>query len=59
MPGEVVDLVLNSDQYWPTNGRCAWRSATAASNCGCVSSYGSVMPSSGWCALRYIAASAM
>ena len=57
---EVVDLVARTaDQYLPTHGRCCLSSSTAASNCGWVSSYGSVMPSSGWCALRYSAASAM
>ncbi len=38
---------------------CVFSSSTAASNCSCVSSYGSVIPRSGLCAIRYIAASAM
>src|SRR3954468_20894069 len=48
-----------SDQYLPTQGRCCLSRSTAASNWGCISSYGSVIPRSGLCALRYNAASAM
>ena len=65
VPTTVVPLVklsissAKADQYLPTHGRCCFRSSTAASNCGWVSSYGSVMPSSGLCVLRYSAASAM
>src|ERR1051325_11015651 len=46
-------------QYLLIIGFCCFSSVIAASNCGCVSSYGSVMFRSGWCAFRYIAASAM
>src|SRR5712691_3398024 len=48
-----------SAQYFLTSGRCWASSATAAWNCGWVSSYGSAMPSSGLVALRYSAASAI
>src|SRR6478735_1915318 len=36
-----------SAQYFFTSGRCCLRRATAASSCGFVSSYGSVIPSDG------------
>ena len=38
---------------------CVFSNSTAASNCSRESSYGSVIPRSGLCAIRYIAASAM
>ncbi len=37
-----------SAQYFLTSGFCCLSSSTAASNCSCVSSYGSSMPSSGF-----------
>src|SRR6266571_6804287 len=47
------------DQYLSTNGFCCCSNATAAFSSVIVSSYGSLMPSDGWCAFRYMAASAM
>ena len=46
-------------QYFSISGFWSASSFTAAWNCGWVSSYGSVMPSDGWCVLRYSAASAI
>src|ERR671932_2806626 len=36
-----------SAQYFLTSGFCFFSRSTAASNCSCVSSYGSVIPSDG------------
>ena len=58
----LVKLVISSvyrDQYLATQGCCALSRATAASNWGWVSSYGSVIPRDGFAVLRYSAASAM
>jgi hypothetical protein len=46
-------------QYFLTSGRCSLSSATVASNCGFVSSYGSLIPSDGFERIRYSAASAI
>src|ERR1044072_6834317 len=43
-------------QYLLTRPFCCFSRLMAASSWSDVSSYGSVMPRSGWCALRYIAA---
>ena len=48
-----------SPQYFLINGRCCFSRATAAWNCGWVSSYGSVMPRLGFVFDRYSAASAI
>ena len=48
-----------SAQYFFTSGCCWVSSATAAWNCGWVSSYGSVMPRLGLVFSRYSAASAI
>src|ERR1051326_3038052 len=46
-------------QYFLTSGRCCFSSAIVASNCGFVSSYGSLIPSDGFVFERYKAASAI
>ena len=46
-------------QYFLTSGRCDFSSATAASSCALVSSYGSLIPSDGFVFERYSAASAI
>ena len=48
-----------SPQYFLMSGRCCFSSAIVASNCGCVSSYGSVIPRAGFVFDRYSAASAI
>src|SRR5579871_3229214 len=46
-------------QYFLISGCSDFSSETAALNCGCVSSYGSVIPSDGFDLERYSAASAI
>ena len=48
-----------SDQYFAIIGFCCFSRSIGASNCSCVSSYGSVIPRSGLWVFRYMAASAM
>src|ERR1051325_2859114 len=49
---KAVSKWAMSGQYSLTSGRCCLRRLTAASNCGCVSSYGSVILRSGLVLLR-------
>src|SRR5713101_914853 len=56
---EQRDLIAGRAQYFLIKGLCCFSKATDASNCLCVSSYGSLIPRLGCVFMRYSAASAI